>query len=115
MRRSVLFAALILASASPVAADTLRPPLEKQFFDFFQAQCVVGLEAEAMSMNMDPTQESVAAGINNYCACTAQAVVSHLTAEEIISFGVNPEKEPAAGKMRPYFEQCHGKSDTVTP
>lgn len=115
MRRIGLLAVFISVVGLPASADTLRPPLEKQFFDFFRAQCVVGLEAEAISMNMDPTQENVAASIAGYCACTAQAVVSHLTAEEIISFGVNPEKEPAAGKMRPYFEQCHGKSATVTP
>jgi len=60
-------------------------------------------------MNMDPSAVGVAEGINKYCTCTSQAIVSHLSAEEIISFAVAPDKDPAASKMRPHFEQCHGK------
>jgi hypothetical protein len=45
-----------------------------------------------------------------YCACTSQAVVSYLDAEEIISFATNPEQEPAASKMRPHFVECQERA-----
>ncbi len=102
-------AALLIVGNAPAVADNLRPPLEKQFFDYFARQCSDGLLAEAKAMNMDAAQAGVAEGIERYCACTSQAVVSHLDAPEIISFAVDPTREPAAGKMKPYFEQCHGK------
>lgn len=108
MLRFVAIILLAVAAAVPARAE-LREPLEKQFFDYFTAQCSVGLSEEAKSMNMDPSQASVAEGIQNYCRCTSQAVVSHLDAEEIIAFAIDPTKDPAASKMKPYFEQCHGK------
>jgi hypothetical protein len=104
-----MVAMLAVVGGTPAAADNLREPLEKQFFDYFAKQCSDGLVAEAKAMNMDATQASVADGITRYCACTSQAVVSHLDAAEIIAFAVDPSKDPAASKMKPYFEQCHGK------
>ena len=47
-----------------------------------------------------------------YCACTSQAVVSFLSAEEIIAFANNPEQEPASSKMRPYFQGCLERART---
>lgn len=101
----ILFA---VAVAAPVRAE-LREPLEKQFFDYFATQCNAGLVEEAKSMNMDPSQAGVAEGIKSYCSCTSQAVVSYLDAAEIIAFAIDPTKDPAASKMKPYFEKCHGK------
>lgn len=109
VRALVAAALLTVAGVVPAAADSLREPLEKQFFDYFTRQCSDGLVAEAKAMNMDPGAAGVAEGINKYCTCTSQAVVSHLTAEEIITFAVDPTRDPAASKMKPYFEQCHGK------
>lgn len=111
MSKRLLVAAALLALAGgfPATAETLRAPLEKQFFDYFTKQCSDGLAAEAKAMNMDTSAAGVAEGINKYCTCTSQAIVSHLSAEEIISFAVDPTKDPAAATMKPYFEQCHGK------
>lgn len=108
MSRIVAIGLLVLATVAPAHAE-LREPLEKQFFDYFTEQCSAGLVAEAKSMNMDPSQPGVADGIKNYCSCTSQAVVSHLDAPEIIAFANDPTKDPAASKMKPYFQQCHGK------
>jgi hypothetical protein len=108
MRTIALIGGFMAAFVSLSMADDLRPPLEKQFFDFFAGQCADGLVAEAKSMNMDPKQPNVADGITRYCACTSQAIVSHLTAAEIIAFANDATRDPAAGKMKPYFKECHG-------
>jgi hypothetical protein len=105
LRLAILF---VVAGSFPVAAD-LRDPLEKQFFDYFTQRCNEGLAAEAKSQNLDITKTGVAEGINKYCSCTSQAVVSYLTAEEMISFAVDATRDPASSKMKPYFEQCRGK------
>lgn len=107
--RYIIAVALFVISVASANAESLRAPLEKQFFDYFAKQCSDGLAAEATSMNMDPSQPAVAEGINRYCSCTSQAVVSRLDAGEIIAFANDPSKEPAASKMKPYFAQCHGK------
>jgi hypothetical protein len=49
-----------------------------------------------------------------YCSCTSQAVVSNLTAEEIIAFAISPEQEPAAGKMKPHFLECQERARHLT-
>jgi hypothetical protein len=107
--RTALIVTLMSLGAIHSASAELREPLEKQFFDYFAAQCSAGLAAEAKSLNKDPSQPGLAEGINKYCACTAQAIVSYLDAGEIIAFANDATQEPAAGKMRPYFEKCSGK------
>lgn len=104
-----MVAALVLAPFSPAAADGLRQPLEKQFFDYFRGRCVAGMNAEVKVAGKDPEDSAIAEAIDRYCACTAQSVVSYLDAEEIIAFANNPEQEPAASKMKPYFAGCQGK------
>lgn len=109
MRRILLGAALLAGMALPAQAEELRAPLEKQFFDYFAGQCSSALETQAKSKGKRLDQGGLGESIDKYCACTSQAVVSHLTAGEIISFANDPEKEPAASKMKPYFSQCQGK------
>jgi len=109
MRRIVLSAAFLAATVMPSLAEELRAPLEKQFFDYFAGQCESALETQAQSRGKKLDQGGLGDSIQKYCACTSQAVVSHLTAGEIISFASDPEKEPAASKMTPYFAQCQGK------
>lgn len=105
--RSISFLLLgLLAASGPAQA---RVPLEKQFFDYFAGQCQQGLSEEVKALGRDPSTPVAQEGLRNYCACTAQAVVSFLTAEEMIGFAVNPEAGAAAGKMRPYFERCQNK------
>ncbi|MGH6894554.1 MAG: hypothetical protein ACREEP_20085 [Dongiaceae bacterium] len=94
---------LVLTCASPASANE---PLEKQFFDYFTQRCERAMEAEWNASNLDPSNPEAQAVIVKYCACTSQAVVSFLSAEEIISFANNAEKEPAASKMRPHFIEC---------
>ena len=48
--------------------------------------------------------------MGKYGACTSQAVVSFLNAEEIISFATNPEQEPTASKMKPHFVECQERA-----
>jgi hypothetical protein len=110
MRKIVLVAALLAAFASPSLADELRPPLEKQFFDYFTGQCVNALEVQAKAKGKRLDSGNLADNISAYCKCTSQAVVSYLSAEEIIAFAVNPESEPAASKMKPHFAGCQGKT-----
>jgi hypothetical protein len=105
MRHAVALA-LALVGASAASADE---PLEKQFFDYFRHRCERAMEAEWSAANLDPANPEVQGVIVKYCACTSQAVVSFLNAEEIISFAGNPEKEPAASKMRPYFIKCQDR------
>lgn len=109
MRRIILSAALFAATTLPVYADELREPLEKQFFDYFSNQCSSALETQAQSRGKKLDQGGLGESIEKYCACTSQAVVSHLTAGEIIAFANNPESEPGASKMKPFFNQCQGK------
>jgi hypothetical protein len=103
-----LAALLLVLIGNPVLADSLRPPLEKQFFEYFKARCGLGMQAEIKAAGKDPNEPKIADAIGRYCACTAKAIVSYLSAEEIVSFATDPEKEPAAGKMKPYFRSCHG-------
>jgi len=110
MRKFVIGLGLAACIISPAVAEDLRPPLEKQFFDYFTGQCIFALETQAKSKGKKLDQGGLAENIGNYCKCTSQAVVSYLSAEEIISFAINPEKEPAASKMKPYFAACQGKS-----
>jgi hypothetical protein len=96
----------------------LRPasaaePLEKQFYDYFTASCENAMKAEWAAQNLDPDNPAAHAVMVKYCSCTSQAVVSYLNAEEIISFAVNPEQEPAAGKMKPHFLECQERARKV--
>ena len=102
MRRASALALTMLCVA-PAAAEE---PLEKQFFDYFTQRCEVALQAEWRAADLDPDNPQAREVLGKYCACTSQAVVSFLTAEEIIAFANNPEQEPAAGKMKPHFLQC---------
>jgi hypothetical protein len=101
--------ALILAGASLLphaAAAEGRVPLEKQFFDFFDGRCVTDMQNQLRESGKDPEAPRFKAGVETYCACTAQALVSRLSAEEILAFANDPTHEPGASKIRPYFEQC---------
>lgn len=105
----LLSAAILVAGTLSAKADELRPPLEKQFFDYFAGQCQSALETQAKSRGKKLDQGGLGDSIEKYCACTSQAVVSHLSAGEIIAFANNPESEPGASKMKPLFAQCQGK------
>ena len=109
MRRFVFAASLLLLGSNVALADSLRPPLEKQFFDFFAEECVAGMEADAKTMNLDASQPAIKEGIDRYCSCTSQAVVSYLDPKEIISFANDATNDPVATKMKPYFDRCKGK------
>lgn len=110
MRAALALGFLLVAAASALAAD----PLEKQFFDYFTLRCEAAMEAEWNAANLDPENPEAHAVMTKYCACTSQAVVSFLTAEEIITFATDPEKEPAAGKMRPHFVSCQERVRNAT-
>lgn len=97
----------VLACVTPVSADE---PLEKQFFDYFTQRCEAAMEAEWKAANLDPNNPEARGVMVKYCACTSQAVVSYLNAEEIISFATNPELEPAASKMKPHFIECQERA-----
>jgi len=92
----------VIATSAASAAE----PLEKQFFDYFTQRCEAAMAAEWKAANLDPTNPEAQGVMVKYCACTSQAVVSFLNAEEIISFATNPDQEPAASKMRPHFVAC---------
>jgi hypothetical protein len=109
MRLGFLSIPFLIGLALPVQAEELRPPLEKQFFDYFSGQCESALETQAKSQGKRLDQGNLGDSINNYCACTSQAVVSYLSAGEIIAFANNPEAEPAASKIKPLFAKCQGK------
>src|SRR6185312_11544390 len=98
---------LALLCAAPAGADE---PLEKQFFDYFTQRCETAMEAEWKAADLDPANPQAHEVMTKYCACTSQAVVSFLNAEEIVSFATNPEQEPAAGKMRPHFVECQERA-----
>ena len=104
--------AVVMAAFSAAAASA-NEPLEKQFFDYFTASCEKAMQEEWKSQNLDPDNPAAHAVMVKYCSCTSQAVVSDLTAEEIISFAVNPEAEPAAGKMKPHFVECQERARKV--
>jgi hypothetical protein len=99
--------ALTLLCVMPATANE---PLEKQFFDYFARRCETALAAEWKAANLDPNNPEARGVLGKYCACTSQAAVSFLTAEEIVAFANNPEQEPAAGKMRPHFQQCQERA-----
>jgi hypothetical protein len=101
--RIALALGFVMLCAAPVGANE---PLEKQFFDYFTRRCESAMEAEWKAAKLDPANPDAHKMMAKYCSCTSQAVVSFLNAEEIISFATNPEKEPAASKMRPHFVQC---------
>ncbi|HWT98206.1 MAG TPA: hypothetical protein VN229_11350, partial [Terriglobales bacterium] len=109
MRRQSIFAILAGLVTSPAVADD-RVPLDRQFFAFFNGRCTQSMNQQLQEQGKDPTAARYHAGIESYCGCTAQAVVSWLTAEEILQFANNPDQEPAAGKMRPYFFACRDKA-----
>ena len=88
-------------------------PLEKQFYDYFTASCEKAMKAEWAAQNLDASNPAAHAVMVKYCSCTSQAVVSYLSAEEIISFAVNPEQDPAAGKMKPHFVDCQERARKV--
>lgn len=110
MRVALALLLLLTGATSASAAD----PLEKQFFDYFTQRCEAAMEAEWKAANLDPENPELHAVMTKYCACTSQAVVSFLTAEEIIAFATNPEQEPAAGKMRPHFVSCQERARKAT-
>jgi hypothetical protein len=109
--RAAFVLGLIVLCAGPAAA---AEPLEKQFFDYFTQRCETAMEAEWKAANLDPDNPEAHEVMVKYCACTSQAVVSFLNAEEIIAFATNPEQEPAAGKMRPHFMSCQERVRKVT-
>ena len=111
MQKLALLTTFIVVFVAPVLAEELRPPLEKQFFDYFNDRCEMGMNAEIKATGKNPQDSMIADAVNRYCACTAQAIVSYLSAGEIIAFANNPEEEPAASKMKPYFVGCHGKGN----
>jgi hypothetical protein len=106
MRVAFALGLALLCVAPAVAGD----PLEKQFFDYFTQRCEAAMEAEWKAANLDPTNPQAHGVMVKYCACTSQAVVSFLNAEEIVSFATNPEQEPAASKMRPHFVECQERA-----
>ena len=110
MHAALALGFLLVGAANALAAD----PLEKQFFDYFTQRCEAAMEAEWNAANLDPENPEAHAVMTKYCACTSQAVVSFLTAEEIIAFATDPEKEPAAGKMRPHFVACQERVRNAT-
>lgn len=109
MRLALLSVALFSGLVLSAQAEELRPPLEKQFFDYFAGECKGALETQAKSQGKRLDQGNLGDSINYYCACTSQAVVSYLSASEIIAFANNPEAEPAASKIKPLFAKCQGK------
>ena len=106
MRVALALVFLLTGAASASAGD----PLEKQFFDYFTQRCEGAMEAEWKAANLDPTNPEAHDVMTKYCTCTSQAVVSFLSAEEIIAFATNPEQEPAASKMRPHFVDCQERA-----
>jgi hypothetical protein len=99
------------ACATPAAASE---PLEKQFFDYFTASCENAMKDEWAAQNRDLNNPALQSVMVKYCSCTSQAVVSNLTAEEIIAFAVSPEQEPAASKMKPHFLECQERARKLT-
>ena len=106
MRVALALVFLLTGAASASAGD----PLEKQFFDYFTQRCEAAMEAEWKAANLDPANPEAHEVMTKYCTCTSQAVVSFLSAEEIIAFATNPEQEPAASKMRPHFVDCQERA-----
>jgi hypothetical protein len=106
MRMALVLGVLLGGATSASAAD----PLEKQFFDYFTQRCEAAMAAEWKAADLDPANPQAHEVMTKYCACTSQAVVSFLGAEEIIAFASNPELEPAAGKMRPHFLECQQRA-----
>jgi len=109
MRAAFAFVLMVACTASASANE----PLEKQFFDYFAQSCQRAMEAEWTAANLDPSNPEAHGVMVKYCTCTSQAVVSFLSAEEIISFAGNPEQEPAASKMRPHFVECQERARKV--
>lgn len=110
MRWPILLALTVGCAGHAAAANE---PLEKQFFDYFTASCEKAMQEEWKAQNLDPDNPAAHAVMVKYCSCTSQAVVSDLSAEEIIAFAVNPEAEPAAGKMKPHFVECQERARKV--
>lgn len=111
MRIALALGLGLLWAAPALAANE---PLEKQFFDYFTQRCEAAMEAEWKAANLDPENPQAQLVMEKYCACTSQAVVSFLSAEEIIAFANDPEQEPAASKMRPHFTSCQERVRKVT-
>jgi hypothetical protein len=110
MFRAWLLAVAVCVVAAPASATE---PLEKQFYDYFTGTCEKAMKAEWAAQNLDADNPAAHAVMVKYCSCTSQAVVSNLAAEEMISFAVNPEAEPAAGKMKPHFLECQERARKV--
>lgn len=110
MRKLWLMAAV--ASCLSLSASA-NEPLEKQFYDYFTASCETAMKDEWTAQQLDPENPAAHAVMVKYCSCTSQAVVSYLSAEEIIAFATNPEAEPAAGKMKPHFIECQERARKV--
>ena len=106
MRAAFALGFLLVGAAGAFAAE----PLEKQFFDYFSRQCEAAMEAEWKAANLDPANPEAHEVMSKYCTCTSQAVISFLSAEEIIAFATNPEQEPASSKMRPHFVECQERA-----
>ncbi len=105
---SILAVSILAAMMLPpqlATADT-RVPLEKQFFDFFNGRCVADMQDQLRQSGKDPAATRYKEGVESYCACTAQALVNQLSAEEILAFANDPTHEPGASKIRPYFLRC---------
>lgn len=113
MRGYYLLVTLLGLISMPAAADD-HVPLERQFFDYFNGSCAQSMNAQLQQQGKDPTASPYHDGIQTYCSCTAEAVVSWLSAEEILQFAGNPEQEPGASKIRPYFLACRDKARQVT-
>jgi len=101
---------LLAGLIAPAAGADDYVPLEKQFFDYFNGRCVQSMDDQMKQEGKDPTTGKYKVGIESYCGCTAQAVVSWLSAEEILQFANNPEQEPGASKLQPYFIACRDKT-----
>ena len=114
--RRIAICALLAGSilSGGAGADTLRPPLEKQFFDYFNDRCTAGLKIEVEKAGKNPSDDAIQKTIGGYCSCTSQAVVSFLGAEEIVIFAIDPTKPQVASKMQPYFQSCKEKSRQAT-
>ncbi|HEX9448342.1 MAG TPA: hypothetical protein VF920_10180 [Dongiaceae bacterium] len=108
-----LSVALLGLTSMPAAADE-HVPLERQFFNYFNDHCTQSMNGQLQQQGKDPSVSPYRDGIQSYCSCTAQAVVSRLSAEEILQFANNPELDPAASKIRPYFFACRDKARQVT-
>lgn len=114
MRNRLFLTLLTMIITSPAFADD-HVPLEKQFFDFFSSHCIQSMNAQLQQQGKNPTDAQYHTSIETYCTCTAQAVVSWLSAEEILQFANDPEHEPGASRLKPYFLTCRDRAQQAAP